>query len=62
VAVFWSAHFLRVFGARWLGLPPTGGSLLMLDTASLSILTYEHHNLDEPVIRVWNDTNHVPKE
>ncbi|MGH7062017.1 MAG: histidine phosphatase family protein [Stellaceae bacterium] len=53
-----SAHILRVLGARWLGLEPEGGRLLLLGTASLSLLGYEH-NLAEPVIRLWNDTGPV---
>jgi hypothetical protein len=30
----------------------------MLDTASVSALGYEH-NLSQPVIRLWNDTQHL---
>jgi broad specificity phosphatase PhoE len=58
VLCFSSGHFLRVLGARWLGLPPGQGTLFLLGTASLSALSYEH-NLDEPVIKLWNDTQHV---
>lgn len=53
VLVFSSSHFLRVLGARWLGLPPEGGEYFILETASISVLGYEH-NLEEPVIRRWN--------
>jgi probable phosphoglycerate mutase len=58
VLIFSSAHFLRVFAARWLGLDVAFGKYFMLTTASLSALGYEH-NLSQPVIRLWDDNRHV---
>ncbi|MFI5493791.1 histidine phosphatase family protein [Actinoplanes sp. NPDC051859] len=51
VALVAHGHSLRVAGARWIGLPASGGGLLRLDTATLSSLTFEHGN---PVIGSWN--------
>jgi len=59
VLLFSSGHFLRVLAARWLGLEPGAGRCFLLSTASLGMLAYEHNNLTEPVIRLWNDTRHV---
>ena len=56
--LFSSGHFLRMLAARWLGLVPGEGARFMLDTASLSLLGYEH-TMEQPVIRLWNDTGHV---
>ena len=58
VLIFSSGHILRVLSARWLGLEPAGGKYFLLSTASLSALGYEH-NLSQPAIQLWNDTNHV---
>ncbi|MFJ7353838.1 histidine phosphatase family protein [Phyllobacterium sp. NPDC097923] len=55
ILIFSSSHFLRVLTARWLGLPPVGGALFVLDTTSISVLGYEH-DLTEPVVRMWNQT------
>jgi broad specificity phosphatase PhoE len=53
ILIFSSSHFLRVLAARWLGLSPDHGANFVLDTASISVLGYEH-DLTEPVIRRWN--------
>jgi probable phosphoglycerate mutase len=58
VLLFSSAHFLRTLGVRWLGLEASAGRYLILSTAALSLLGYEHDKT-EPVIRVWNDCRHA---
>jgi probable phosphoglycerate mutase len=49
--IFAHGHVLRVLASRWLGEPPEGGRHYALQTATLSVLTYEHA---DPVIRHWN--------
>jgi probable phosphoglycerate mutase len=58
VLLFGHAHFFRVLAARWLGLEPGAGRLLLMSVASLSILGYEH-SLEEPAIALWNDNRHA---
>ncbi|KAG0243488.1 phosphoglycerate mutase 2 [Actinomortierella wolfii] len=52
------SHLLRVLAARWTRLPGVMGQNFVLDTASISVLGYEH-NKEERVVKVWNQTNHL---
>ena len=54
VLLFAHRDIFRVLAARWLGLAAREGRYFYLATASLSVLGY-HHDLDEPVIHLWND-------
>lgn len=57
--IFSSGHFIRVLAERWIGMAVSvGARSFMLSTASLSALGYEN-DLNQPVIRLWNDTHHV---
>lgn len=58
VLCFSSGHFLRALAACWLGLGAAGGRYFLLGTTSLSALSYEH-NMDEPVIKLWNETGYL---
>ena len=51
VLIFAHGHVLRVLTARWLEEPPSGGRHYALQTATLSVLGYEHQ---DPVISRWN--------
>jgi probable phosphoglycerate mutase len=53
VALFSHGHFSRVLAVRWVRLPVSAASHLLINTASLSILTFEQ-SLTRPVIALWN--------
>ena len=54
VAIYTHGHFGRALGARWIGLPIVDAGRLLLSTASVSILDYEHKDLSRPAILLWN--------
>jgi broad specificity phosphatase PhoE len=51
VALFAHGHLLRVFAARWVGLPPAAGRHFLLDPATVSVLAHSH---GIPVVKSWN--------
>jgi len=55
VLLFSSGHILRVLAVRWLALDASAGQYFVLGTSAISVLGYEH-DLTEPAIRRWNDT------
>ena len=50
-ALFAHGHVLRVFVARWIGLPASGGQHFLLNTGTLSVLAYYRKI---PAVRIWN--------
>jgi broad specificity phosphatase PhoE len=51
VALFAHGHVLRVFVARWIGLPPRGGEHFLLNTGTLCVVGYYGKI---PAVRIWN--------
>jgi len=54
VALFSHSHLGRVLATRWIGLSVEHAQCLLLNTASLSILCYEHNRSDQHAIELWN--------
>jgi broad specificity phosphatase PhoE len=55
IALFTHGHFGRVFAARWIGLSVEQSQHLLFDTASVSVLSYEHADrTGAPAIALWN--------
>ncbi len=50
-ALFAHGHLLRVFAARWIGLPARGGQHFLLNTGTLCVLGYYQ---ETPAVRIWN--------
>lgn len=51
VALVAHGHILRILTAAWLNLPTTDGKYFILDTCTVSLLSYEHEN---PAVKIWN--------
>jgi broad specificity phosphatase PhoE len=56
IAVFAHSHLGRVLAARWLGLAVEHAECFILDTASLSILSYDREDGKPRSLRLWNST------
>jgi len=54
IAIFSHGHFGRSLAARWIGLQIRQAQHLLLSTASVSILGYEHNVAEVPAIVLWN--------
>ena len=57
VAIFTHGHLARVLAARWIGLSVEHAQHFLLNTASLSILCYQHDQQDQPAISLWNSSS-----
>jgi len=51
VALFAHGHVFRVFVARWIELSPSHGAHFLLDTSTLTILSYYR---GIPAVKCWN--------
>jgi probable phosphoglycerate mutase len=59
VLLFAHGHILRVLAARWIGQPVTFAGSLLLSTATVSTLGFDHGDIDEPAVSLWNDGHHL---
>jgi broad specificity phosphatase PhoE len=57
--VFSHAHFLRVLAARWIGQPSGFGRHLLLDTATISVLSWQR---EDRAIGRWNIGTSKPSQ
>ncbi len=54
VLAFSSGHIIRTIAARWLGLPAELGRCFYCRPASVGVLSFEHRNIEEPIVALWN--------
>ena len=55
IALFSHGHIGRVIATRWIGEPVLQARHLLLDAASISVLSHEHDDPEAPVISLWNE-------
>jgi broad specificity phosphatase PhoE len=58
IALFSHGHFGSVLAARWLGMSISEAEHFTLGTASLSILAYNPHHPEVPILELWNSAPH----
>ncbi len=54
ILCFAHGHILRCVAVRWIDQSLTLGTCMLLGTATVSILSFNHNRLEEPAIKVWN--------
>jgi probable phosphoglycerate mutase len=59
VALFAHGHLLRVFVARWIGIPPSAGQHFLLDTSTVGVLGYYQ---GVPAVKRWNAPVKLPND
>ena len=59
IALFSHGQFGAVLAARWIGLPVVEARHFSLGTASLSILSFDPHHSEVPVIALWTAASHT---
>lgn len=50
ILVVGHGHILRCFAARWVNQPINTNPNYMLDAGGVGVLSYQHHNIDEPAL------------
>lgn len=50
IVVVAHGHILRCFAARWVGKPINSNPNFMLDAGGVGVLSYQHHNIEEPAL------------
>ncbi|KAJ5907463.1 hypothetical protein N7495_000145 [Penicillium taxi] len=50
IVLFSHGHLLRAFTKRWLKYPMDFPLSLMLEPGAVGVLSYQHHNIDEPAM------------